>query len=86
VLEALQQPITPVMVKVVGAPTKEVSGLDILVGGLGLTALLLLGAILLGLLIGGLLIGYKRLRPSNRFNGQTAGSTGLNLNSYPPGA
>ncbi len=72
------------MVKVVGAPTKEVSGLDVLVGGLGLIALLLLGAVLLGLIVGAVLIGYKRLRPSNPFNGQTADSTGLNLNSYPP--
>lgn len=72
------------MVRVVGAPTKEVGVLDILVGGLGLTALFLLGAVLLGLVVGGLLIGYKRLRPSNSVNGQTAGSRGLNLSSFPP--
>lgn len=80
----MQQPFTPVMVKVVGAPTQEVGVVDILVGGLGLTGVLLLAAALLGLLVGGLLIGYKRLRPSNSFNGQTAASRGLNLSSLPP--
>ena len=83
-LEVVQQPFTPVMVKVVGPPTEEVGAVDILVGGLGLTGLLLLGAVLLGVLVGGLLIAYKRLRPSNSFNGQTADSAGLNLSSFPP--
>jgi hypothetical protein len=73
-----------VIVRAVGAPTEEVNVIDILVGGLGLTGLFVLGAALLGFVIGALLIGYKRLRPSNSFNGQTAASRGLNLNSFPP--
>jgi hypothetical protein len=72
------------MVRIVGAPTQEVGVVDILVGGLGLTGVLLLGAALLGLLVGGLLIGYKKLRPSNSFNGQTADARGLNLSALPP--
>jgi hypothetical protein len=84
VLPAIQQPITPVMVRIVGAPTQEVGVVDILVGGLGLTGVLVLCAALLGLLVGGLLIGYKKLRPSNSFNGQTADSRGLNLSAPPP--
>jgi hypothetical protein len=72
------------MVKIVGAPTQEVGVVDILVGGLGLTAVLLLGAALLGLVVGALFIGFKRWRPSNNLNGQTAASSGLQLNSLPP--
>jgi hypothetical protein len=83
VLSAIQQPITPVMVRIVGAPTQEVGVVDILVGGLGLTGVLLLCAALFGLLVGGLLIAYKKLRPSNSFNGQTADSRGLNLSAPP---
>jgi hypothetical protein len=84
VLAALQQPLTPVIIKAVGAPTEEVSVVNILVGGLGLTGLFVLGAALLGFVIGALLIGYKRLRPSNSLNGQTGASRGLNLDSFPP--
>ncbi|MBE3071499.1 MAG: hypothetical protein IMZ67_00860 [Acidobacteria bacterium] len=58
--------------------------MDILVGGLGLTAVLLLGAALLGLLVGGAFIWLKRWRPSNSLNGQTAASSGLRLNALPP--
>jgi hypothetical protein len=72
------------MVRVVGAPTAEVGVVDILVGGLGLTGVLLVCAALLGLGVGGLLIAYKRWRPSNSFNGQTASSRGLNLTPPPP--
>ena len=79
----LQQPISPVIVKIVGAPTPEVGVVDILVGGLGLTALLLLGAALLGLAVGGLFIAYQRLWPSNSLNGQSAAATGLHLSSFP---
>jgi len=84
VVQWLQQPLTPVMVRIVGAPTEEVSVVDILVGGLGLTSVLLMGAVLLGLIVGGLLVAYKRWRPSNSLNGQTAGSCALNLSSFPP--
>ncbi len=72
------------MVKVVGQPTPEVGVVEILVGGLGLTGVLLIGAALLGLVVGGLLIAYKRWRPSNSFNGQSADSRGLHLAPAPP--
>jgi hypothetical protein len=42
VLSGIQQPVTPVMVKIVGAPTQEVGVVDILVSGLGLTGVLLI--------------------------------------------
>ncbi len=76
-------PITPVIVKIVGAPTQEVGVVDILVGGLGLTAVLLVGAALLGLAVGGLFIAYQRLRPANSLNGQSAAESGLHLSSFP---
>ena len=76
--------VTPVIVKVVGAPTEEVGVVDILVGGLGLTAVLLLGAVLLGVVVGALFIGYKRWRPGNSLNGQEASAMGLQLNAPPP--
>ena len=72
------------MVRVVGAPTEEVGVVEILIGGLGLTAVLLLAAALLGLGVGALFIAYKRLRPSNALNGQSAASSGLQLNALPP--
>jgi hypothetical protein len=50
----------PVIVKVVDAPTKEISVADILLGSVGLTGLFLLGAALLGFALGGALILYKR--------------------------
>ncbi len=77
-------PVTPVIVKIVGAPTEEVGVVDILIGGLGLTALLLLGAALLGVVVGALFIGYKRWRPGNSLNGQEASAMGLQLGSPPP--
>lgn len=54
------QPITPVIIKVVPAPTPEVSVVDILFGAVGLTGLLVVGSILMGLVLGVLIIAYKR--------------------------
>ena len=58
---AFQQP-NPIIVRVVETPVESTSIPDILVGALGLTAVLLLSAAILGALLGGLLIGYKMLR------------------------
>jgi hypothetical protein len=69
------------MVRIVGAPTKQVGVLDIMLGALGLTGAILLAAALVGLVVGGILIGLKYLMPSNWINGEAAGSSGLNLGS-----
>ncbi len=75
------QPVTPVIVKVVGAPTKELGVVDVLLQSLGLTALLLLGSLLLGLALAGLFIWYRRHNPDNPLNGETSGRYRFDLNS-----
>ena len=54
------QPFVPVIVKVVEAPTKEISVADILLGSFGITGLFLLGAALFGFALGGGLILFRR--------------------------
>jgi hypothetical protein len=54
------QPITPVIVKVMDAPTKEISVADVLVGSVGITGLFLLGAVVFGVLLGGAFIAFRR--------------------------
>jgi hypothetical protein len=54
------QPITPVIVRVVGQPAKEINVADILLGSVGITGLFLGGAALLGLVLGGLFILVRR--------------------------
>ncbi len=74
------QPVTPVIVKVVGAPAKELGVVDVLLQSLGLTALLLLGSLLLGVALGALFIWYRRRNPDNAFNGEAAGRYKFDLN------
>ncbi len=75
-----QQQITPTIVKVVpAAPTKEISVVDIIVGGLGLTGLILLFALIVGGALGALFIWFKNLRPQNPLNGQASQTHGLQL-------
>jgi hypothetical protein len=50
------------IVRVMDAPTKEISVADILVGSVGITGLFLLAAALIGLVLGGALIGFRRWR------------------------
>jgi hypothetical protein len=61
VLQPLQ-PVTPVIVRVMDAPTQEISVADILVGSVGITGLFLLAAALIGLALGGALIAFRRWR------------------------
>jgi hypothetical protein len=56
------QPITPLIVKVMDAPTKEISVADILMGSVGITGLFLLGAAIFGFLLGGAFIAFRRWR------------------------
>jgi hypothetical protein len=78
-LVVLEPPITPIIVKIVGAPTPELGVGDILIQSLGLTGLILIGSALFGLLLGGLFISYKFLKPFNRLNGQASQRDGLHL-------
>lgn len=61
----LQQP-APIIVRVIEEPARSTTIVDVLVGSLGLTTVLLLAAIVLGAALGGILIGVKLLRA--RFN------------------
>ena len=54
------QPITTTIVKVVPPPSQEVGVLDVLVGALGLTGVLVIGSMLLGCVLGAAIIGFKR--------------------------
>ena len=56
------QPITPTIVKVVPAPAREIGVLDVLIGALGLTGVIVLGSVVLGCVLGAIIIGFKRWR------------------------
>ena len=66
VMLALQaQPVTPVIIRVVAAPAKEISVADILLGSVGITGLFLIGAALLGFVLGALFILLRRWRDAH---------------------
>lgn len=73
------QPLSPVIVRVVEAPTKETSVADVLIGAVGFVGFVLLLAALVGLVVGGLLIGFKKLFPYNPFNGQEKDRVAIDL-------
>jgi len=78
----LQQPIPTTIVQVVPPPTREVGVLDVLLGSLGLTGLIVLASLLLGALLGALIIGLRRWqadRPGARDS--ESGATRLDLSS-----
>jgi hypothetical protein len=75
------QPVTPVIVKVVPAPTPEVGVVDILVGSLGLTGLIVVASLLVGLVVGGALIAYSRWRINRRAGNGDSDATTLDLSS-----
>jgi uncharacterized Tic20 family protein len=62
VLLSLLQPSTPIIVRVVEEPAKETTVVDVLLGSIGLTGLLLLIAALAGLALGALLVWIKKRR------------------------
>jgi hypothetical protein len=59
VLLAPAQPLTPVIVRVVGQPAREISVADVLLGAVGITGVFLIGAALLGLALGGIFILFR---------------------------
>ena len=60
------QPVTTTIVTLVPPPTQEVGVLDVLVGALGLTGVIVIGSVLLGGALGGALIGFKRWQDRRR--------------------
>lgn len=57
-----QQPGDAFMVRVVEQPARETTVVDVLLGSIGLTGVLLLIAVLAGLALGGLLVWRKKAR------------------------
>ncbi len=72
--------VAPTIVRVVKAPpTKEISVVDLILSGLGLTGLILVAALVIGAGLGGLFIWFKSVRPENPLNGQASQTHGLHL-------
>jgi hypothetical protein len=78
---ALFEPVTPVIVKVVGPPTPEVSVADVILDALGLTGVLLIGSALFGLALGGAIIWFKVHRPIAAFGGESSSDYRLDLSN-----
>ena len=71
-------PLTPIIVQVVDAPAKEIGVIDILMGSLGITGILLLGSALFGVLVAGVIFWIRR-RLATATDGTSLASAQLNL-------
>lgn len=72
-------PTSPILVRVVGPATEEVTLGDVLLNALGLTGAITVAALVLGIVLGGLFILYRRRHPHNHFNGETSDEMSLKL-------
>jgi hypothetical protein len=75
------QPVTPVIVKVVAEPTPQMTVVDVLVGALGLTGVIVAGSFLLGGVVGLALIAFKRWRAARSGDTGATDHTSLDLSS-----
>jgi hypothetical protein len=75
------QPVTPVIVKVVSDPTPQVTVVDVLVGALGLTGVIVAGSFVFGGVVGLLLIAYTRWKTARAGHAGTSDHTALDLSS-----
>jgi ABC-type dipeptide/oligopeptide/nickel transport system permease component len=75
------QPVTPVIVKIVSAPTPQVSVVDIMVDALGLTGLIAIASLVVGGVLGVMLIAYTRWRTERAGHAASADHTLLDLSS-----
>ena len=66
------QPSSPILVRVVGPATDELTLGDVI-----------LGALILGIVLGGLFILYRRRHPNNHFNGESSDELSLHLDDRP---
>jgi hypothetical protein len=76
-------PSSPILVRVVGPATDELTLADVIIGALGLTGAITVGALVLGVILGGLFILYRRRRPNNHFNGESSDELSLHLDDRP---
>jgi hypothetical protein len=72
-------PNSPILVRVVGPATDELTLGDVILGALGLTGAITVGALILGIVLGGLFILYRRRHPHNHFNGESSDELSLHL-------
>jgi hypothetical protein len=72
-------PTSPILVRVVGPATEEVTLGDVLINALGLTGAITVSAMVLGIVLGGLFILYRRRHPHNHFNGETSDELSMKL-------
>jgi ABC-type dipeptide/oligopeptide/nickel transport system permease component len=77
------QPVTPIIVKIVSAPTPQVSVVDIMVDALGLTGLIVIASIVVGGVLGVMLIAYTRWRAETTGHATSGDHTLLDLTSPP---
>jgi ABC-type dipeptide/oligopeptide/nickel transport system permease component len=75
------QPVTPVIVRIVSAPTPQVSVVDVMVDALGLTGLIVIVSLVVGGVLGVLLIVYKRWRSERTGQTTSTDHTPLDLSS-----
>jgi hypothetical protein len=59
-VDMLFEPMTPVVVRVIEAPTRETTVADILLGAVGFVGAVLLGAVLVGVLAGAIFIAVRK--------------------------
>jgi hypothetical protein len=72
-------PSSPILVRVVGPATDELSLGDVILSALGLTGAITAAAVVLGIVLGGMFILYRRRHPHNHFNGETGDELSLKL-------
>jgi ABC-type phosphate transport system permease subunit len=72
-------PTSPILVRVIGPPSEELTLGDVILGALGLTGAITVAAMVLGIGLGVLFILYRRRHPHNHFNGETSDELSLKL-------
>jgi hypothetical protein len=79
------QPSTPIIVEVVKQPATETTVVDILLGAIGLTGVLVVAGAVLGGLLGGVLIWFRVIRPRSLATPASLSEhTGLGLDQAGP--
>jgi hypothetical protein len=69
------QQANPIIVRVIQPPVESTTIVDVLIGAIGLTGVLVIAAVLLGLILGGILIGLKVWRTPTTFEAGSESGT-----------
>jgi hypothetical protein len=62
----LQQPSAPVVVRILEEPARETTVVDVLIGAIGLTGVLVVIAVICGAALGGLFVLYRKIQARRR--------------------